>query len=101
MRAFPGDCTMRIEPIEFGDLEDEATRGTFEDVHPNREADAVVLSNLYTVEATFPATMVRTLKALRNAPEDGDLPYELTRKVSIAVAMADDARTVPVSFARH
>lgn len=81
---------MRVEPIEYDDLEEGEIKAMFATFYRNRDTDTPTLPNHYKVEAYFPEAMGHILSALRNVREEGDLPIELSRKIMLAVAMAND-----------
>jgi uncharacterized peroxidase-related enzyme len=80
---------MRVDPIEYEDLEDEELREIFANMYRNRGADVSTLPNHYKVEAHFPRVMEHLLKAVETVKAEGDLEMELAQKISVAVSMAN------------
>lgn len=80
---------MRVDPVSYGDIEDDELRALFADF-PRNESGEVDLPTHFRVEAHLPEVTKHVLLALRANRENGDLPLELVHKLYLAVSMAND-----------
>jgi uncharacterized peroxidase-related enzyme len=83
---------MRVDPITYDDIDDEAVRELFEDFPRTELSDTeeIELPTHFQVEAHMPRMMRHVLQALRANREDGTLSEELVKKLYLAVSMAND-----------